>query len=64
MTRDEFLGKMLEKGKVTQAQIDKVKAKDTALENYKSKGALMTKTEMQAVLDIVCGKSEKSQKAT
>jgi len=26
MTRDEFLDKMLEKGKVTNAQIDKIKA--------------------------------------
>lgn len=58
MTRDEFLQLMLEKGKIDQKQIDKIKAKDAALESYKSKGASLTKSEMQAVLDLVCGKSE------
>jgi hypothetical protein len=53
MTRDEFLQKMLEKGKVTQKQIDKVKAKDEVKEKYKKDKAKMTKTEMQEVLDVL-----------
>lgn len=55
MTRDEFLTKMLEKGKVTQAQIDKIKAKDIAKETYRKDKAKMAKAEMQGVLDTILG---------
>ena len=51
MTRDEFLAKMLEKGKIVQAQVDKVKAKDAAKDKYKKDKDKMNKAEMQAVLD-------------
>lgn len=53
MTRDEFLQKMLEKGKVTQAQVDKVKAKDAAKEKFKTDKAKMTKVEMQEILGLL-----------
>ena len=53
MTRGEFLQKMLEKGKITQARIDKVKAKDAAKEKYTKDKAKMSKTEMQEVLDTL-----------
>jgi len=53
MTRDEFLVKMLEKGKVTQAQIDGIKAKDEAIALYAKDGAKMTKEQIKAVLDKV-----------
>lgn len=64
MTRDEFLQKMLEKGKVTQAQIDKIKAKAVALEEYKTKGALLTKAQMQTILDAVVGVKVEQIKTT
>jgi len=51
MTREEFLQKMLEKGKVTQEQVNKTKAKDAAKARYLKDKAKMTKTEMQEVLD-------------
>ena len=51
MTRDEFLVKMLGKGKVTQVQIDKLKAKAEAVATYKKDGAKMTKEQIKAVLD-------------
>ena len=53
MTRDEFLQRMLEKGKVTQKQVDKIKVKDNAKEKYKKDKVKMTKTEMQEVLDML-----------
>ena len=53
MTRDEFLAKMLEKGKVTQAQVEKVKVKDAAKEKYLKDKSKMTKAEMQEVLDTL-----------
>ena len=53
MTREEFLDKMIEKGKVTQKQVDKVKAKDSAKELYKKDKAKMTKAEIQGVLDTL-----------
>ena len=53
MTRDEFLVKMLEKGKVTQVQIDGIKAKDEAIALYVKDGAKMTKEQIKAVLDKV-----------
>lgn len=55
MTREEFLQKMVEKGKITQVQVDKIKAKGTAKERYKKDRAKMTKTEMQEVLDVLLG---------
>jgi len=55
MTRDEFLDKMLEKGKVTNAQIDKIKAKDSAKALYLKDKAKMTKAEMQAAMDTLLG---------
>ena len=55
MTRDEFLTKMLEKGKVTQAQVNKIKGKDVAKETYRKDKAKITKTEMQAVIDTLLG---------
>jgi hypothetical protein len=55
MTRDEFLQNMLERGKVTQAQIDKVKAKDAAKEKYKKDKDKLTKAEMQEVLGALVG---------
>jgi len=51
MTRSEFLDKMVEKGKVTKEQVDKVKAKDATKENYKKNKTKMTKPELQALLD-------------
>lgn len=51
MTRDEFLQAMIEKGKITQAQIDKVKAKDAAKERYKKDKDKMSKSELQVLLD-------------
>jgi hypothetical protein len=36
MSREEFLQKMLAKGKVTQAQIDKANKKGEALKKHKS----------------------------
>lgn len=64
MNRDEFLQKMLEKGKVTQAQVDKVKAKDIAKENYKKADkAKMTKVEMEAILDTLVGTKSDHVKA-
>jgi len=64
MSRDEFLQKMLEKGKVTQAQVDKVKAKDIAKENYKKADkAKMTKVEMEAILDTLVGTKSDHVKA-
>jgi DNA-directed RNA polymerase subunit H (RpoH/RPB5) len=53
MTRDEFLQKMLEKGKITPAQLDKIKAKDAAKERYKKEKEKMAKTEMQEILDVL-----------
>lgn len=53
MTRDKFLQAMIEKGKITQAQIDKVKAKDAAKERYKKDKDKMSKAEMQALLDVL-----------
>jgi hypothetical protein len=53
MTRDEFLAQMLEKGKVTQVQIDKIKAKDAAKALYKKDKAKMTKADMQAILETL-----------
>lgn len=53
MTRDEFLIKMLEKGKVTNAQIDKIKSKDAAKETYRKDKSKMTKAEMQSVMDVL-----------
>lgn len=53
MTRDEFLQKMLEKGKITQVQVDKVKAKSKAKSKYLKDKAKMTKAEMQEVLDAL-----------
>lgn len=53
MTRSEFLEKMLEKGKITQSQVDKVKAKDTAKEKYLKDKSKMTKAEMQEVMDTL-----------
>ena len=46
MTRDELLAKMLEKGKVTQAWVDKVKAKDAAKGKIIADMAKMTKAEL------------------
>ena len=64
MSRDEFLQKMLEKDKVTQAQVDKVKAKDIAKENYKKADkAKMTKVEMEAILDTLVGTKSDHVKA-
>ncbi len=57
MTREEFLAKMLEKGKITQAQVDKVKTKDAAKEQYKKDKDKMTKAEIQEVLDLIVGKA-------
>jgi DNA-directed RNA polymerase subunit H (RpoH/RPB5) len=53
MTRDEFLQKMLEKGKISQEQIAKVKAKDEAKIKYKKGKGKMTKAEVEAVLDAL-----------
>lgn len=53
MTRDEFLTKMLEKGKVTQAQANRIKAKESAKETYRKDKAKMTKAEMQVVMDTL-----------
>lgn len=53
MTRDEFLTKMLEKGKVTRAQVNKIKGKDIAKEAYRKDKAKMTKAEVQGVLDTL-----------
>jgi len=53
MTRDEFLTKMLEKGKVTQAQANRIKAKDSAKETYRKDKAKMNKSEIQGVLDTL-----------
>lgn len=57
MTREEFLQKMLEKGKITQEQVDKIKAKDAAKEQYKKDKDKMTKAEIQEVLDLIVGKT-------
>lgn len=53
MTRGEFLQAMIEKGKITQVQVDKVKAKDAAKEKYKKDKDKMSKAEMQASLDLL-----------
>ena len=53
MTREEFLIKMLEKGKIKQNQMDKINGKNSAKEKYKKDKSKMTKTEMQEVLDIL-----------
>jgi hypothetical protein len=53
MNRQEFLEKMLAKGKITQAQVDKIKVKDDAKEKYKKDKAKMTKAEIQSVLDAL-----------
>ena len=55
MTREEFLAKMLEKGKITQAKIDKVAAKDKAKAKYAKDKGKMDKAEIQAVLDVLLG---------
>ncbi|MFA4834917.1 MAG: hypothetical protein WC749_02430 [Dehalococcoidia bacterium] len=51
MTRDEFLQKMFEKGKITQAQVGGIKAKDEAIALYAKDGYKMTKDQIKAVLD-------------
>lgn len=61
MTRGEFLQEMAEKGRITQAQIDRVRAKDVAKEKYKKNKAKMTKAEMQEVLDILLERSWPSE---
>ena len=61
MTRGEFLQEMAEKGKITQAQIDRVRAKDVAKEKYKKDKAKMTKAEMQEVLDTLLERSWPSE---
>ena len=53
MARYEFLQKMMEKGKITQAQVDRVKVKDAAKERYLKDKAKMTKAEIQAVMDVL-----------
>jgi len=53
MDRMDFLEKMKVKGKITQEQINKVKAKDEAKKKYKTDKAKMTKPELVALLDIL-----------
>jgi hypothetical protein len=54
MTRDEFLTKMVEKGKLTQARVDNFNSKKKEKDEVKAKySKTMTKAEMQALLDIL-----------
>lgn len=53
MTRDKFLQAMLEKGKISQAQMDKIKAKGAAKEKYQKDKDKMSAVEMQAMLDLL-----------
>ena len=53
MTRYEFLEKMLEKGKITREQADRVEAKDAAKERYLKDRVKMTKAEIQLVMDTL-----------
>ena len=53
MTRDDFIQKMTEKGKLTQDQIDKIRAKNAAKAKYKKDKDKLTKAEMQTVLDAL-----------
>ena len=55
MTRDEFLAEMLERGRITQVQVDRVRARDAAKALYKRDKNKMTKAEMQAVIDLLAG---------
>lgn len=53
MTRDEFLAQMLENGRITQAQVARVRRKDEAKSLYRKNKNKMTRAELQAVMDTL-----------
>lgn len=53
MTRDEFIQRMVEKGKLTKEQLDKIVAKDAAKEKFKKDKDRMNKAELIAMLDML-----------
>lgn len=53
MTRDEFITKMIEKGKMRPEALEKIKAKNDAKTKYKAEKSKLTKTELQTLLDVL-----------
>ncbi len=53
LTIEDFLANMLEKGKITQRQIDEINARNIAKSNYVKMGDKMSVSELREVLDML-----------